>query len=87
MIESHSVSVIFPVYNEEAILNDSLNEVTTFLDQSFKNWEMVIVESGSSDASPHIVDEFALKNNKSLVQHQKKKRRIRLGIETSLCSL
>ena len=50
------VSIIIPVYNRVHLLIDTLKSV---LDQSYTNWEHVIVDDCSTDNSVKIVDEFA----------------------------
>jgi glycosyltransferase involved in cell wall biosynthesis len=42
------VSVIIPIYNARAYLGETLKSVQ---DQTFKDWECIIVENGSSDES------------------------------------
>lgn len=53
------VSVIVPVYNVELYLLDCLESICK---QSYKNLEIIIVNDGSSDNSPHICYEFAKKD-------------------------
>jgi len=50
------VSVLMSVYNSERHLRQSIQSV---LDQSFADFEFVIVEDGSEDSSPRILSEFA----------------------------
>lgn len=47
------VSVIMPVYNCEKYLQESIESV---ISQSYENWELVIVDDGSTDRSAEIVD-------------------------------
>lgn len=46
------VSVLLPVYNAEFFLNDSINSI---LNQTFKNFELIIINDGSSDRSEEII--------------------------------
>ena len=50
------VSIILPVYNKEDYLAVTLKAL---LDQSFSDWELVIVDDGSTDKSSDIVKNFA----------------------------
>lgn len=49
------ISVIIPLYNKESNIADTLNSV---LAQSFKNFEIVIVNDGSTDNSLQVVEHF-----------------------------
>ena len=49
------VSVIIPVYNEEAAIGEC---ICSLLDQSYKNIEIIIVDDGSSDDSLEVVRKF-----------------------------
>ena len=51
-----SVSVVIPVYNGERFLQDSINSV---LGQTFTDFEIVIVDDGSTDGSTDIVRSYS----------------------------
>ena len=44
-----------PAFNEEAALPNSLAEATAALDRLCDDWELVVVDDGSTDASPAIL--------------------------------
>jgi len=50
------VSVIMPIYNGEAFLREAIESV---LAQTHRDFELVAVDDGSTDASPAILAEFA----------------------------
>lgn len=50
------ISVIIPVYNEELYLKDT---ITSVLNQSYKNLEIILVNDGSIDDSKKIIDYYA----------------------------
>lgn len=51
-----TVSVVMPMHNSAATITASVSSV---LGQTFTDWELVIVNDSSTDASPAIVAEFA----------------------------
>lgn len=60
------ISIIIPVYNNEKYLSDSINSV---LQQRSKDWELIIVNDGSTDRTGKICDEYAKKDNRIKVIH------------------
>lgn len=60
------ISVVVPVYNGEKYLRECLDSV---LAQSFSDWEMIVVDDGSTDASGCIADEYASRDNRISVLH------------------
>ncbi|WP_432629603.1 glycosyltransferase family 2 protein [Brotaphodocola sp.] len=62
------VSVIVPVYNVEKYLKECVDSI---LGQSWQNYEMILVDDGSTDSSGKICDDYALKNKKIKVVHKK----------------
>lgn len=61
-------SVIVPIYNVEAYLEDCINSL---LNQSFKMFELILVDDGSTDNSSVICDMYQLKDNRVQVIHKK----------------
>lgn len=49
------ISVIIPIYNKSAFINKAINSV---LSQSFKSFELIIVNDGSTDNSLEVVEGF-----------------------------
>lgn len=54
-----AISLVMPVYNVENFLSKALTSVEN---QTFKDFEMIIVDDGSSDKSYEIAEEFCIKN-------------------------
>ncbi|MDO4851328.1 MAG: glycosyltransferase family 2 protein [Actinomycetota bacterium] len=50
------VSVIIPIYNAESFLEDTLSSI---LNQTLRNIEIICVDDGSTDSSPETVERFA----------------------------
>lgn len=55
------VSVIVPVYNVENYIYDMLTSVQ---EQTFKDFEVIMVDDGSTDDSPQIAGEFAARDGR-----------------------
>ena len=51
------ISVIVPVYNVEQYLKKCLSSV---MKQTYKNFELIIVNDGSPDNSEEIIDSFKI---------------------------
>lgn len=62
------VSVIIPIYNTEKYLQDCVDSV---LHQSFGDFEIILVDDGSTDNSPKLCDEFCEKDARVRVIHKK----------------
>jgi glycosyltransferase involved in cell wall biosynthesis len=55
MSSNPAISVILPVFNGEAYL---LEAIESILNQSFANFELLIINDGSTDQSQEIIDSF-----------------------------
>ena len=66
----YSVSVIMPIYNEQALIRRSVDHVDTFLAEHFTDYEIIIVESGSTDDSPLICDHIEAEHSHIRVMHE-----------------
>jgi glycosyltransferase involved in cell wall biosynthesis len=49
-----AVSIIMPAFNRERYLAESIESV---LNQTFSDWELIVVDDGSSDSTPAIIAE------------------------------
>ena len=54
-----SISVVIPAYNEEKRLTSTLSSVFQYLDARSDNFEIVVVDDGSHDSTPDLVESFA----------------------------
>ena len=61
------VSIIMPVYNCESTVSESIASV---LNQSYKYFELIIVNDGSTDHTGVICDDYASKDSRVKVIHQ-----------------
>ena len=62
-----SLSVIVPVFNVENYLHKCIDSI---INQTFKDLEIILVNDGSTDASPKICDDYAQKDVRVKVIHQ-----------------
>lgn len=62
------IYVIIPVYNAEHCLQECIDSVKN---QTYTNWEMILVDDGSTDRSGKICDENARVDRRIRVIHQK----------------
>ena len=60
------ISVVMPVYNKELYLEKTLQSI---LNQTYKNFEIIIVNDGSTDNTKQICDEYAKKDSRISVYH------------------
>lgn len=65
--QKHFISFIVPVYNVEQYLSRCVDSI---LNQTCGDWELVLVDDGSRDSSPHICDVYAGKDSRIKVIHQ-----------------
>lgn len=63
MEESIKFSIIIPVYNVESYLHQCVDSV---LNQDYQNFEIILVDDGSTDNSGLICDEYASDNPRSV---------------------
>lgn len=61
------ISVIMLTYNREELL---IRAIDSILNQTFKDFEFIIVDNGSTDKSGAIADEYALKDSRIKIIHR-----------------
>ena len=64
MITKNKISVILPVYNSEKYISES---ITSILNQSYQNFELIIVDDGSTDKSSLICENYAQQDNRIIL--------------------
>ena len=61
------LSIVLPVYNAEKLLKTCLDSV---LDQTFSDFEVIIINDGSKDSSGHICESYAKKDKRIIYINQ-----------------
>ena len=67
-VNSPKVSIIVPVYNVEKYLHRCVDSI---LLQTFTDFELLLIDDGSTDKSVDICDKYALKDSRIRVFHKK----------------
>ncbi|MCH2233035.1 MAG: glycosyltransferase [Crocinitomicaceae bacterium] len=58
------ISIISPVYNCENFLDTTINSV---INQTYKNWELILVNDGSTDSSAKIIQSYLEKDTRIIL--------------------
>ncbi|RZJ52364.1 MAG: glycosyltransferase, partial [Flavobacterium sp.] len=61
------ISIIMPAYNAESYIKDSVRSV---IDQTYSNWELIIIDDGSTDNTAAIVNELVEKDSRIFYYYQ-----------------
>lgn len=62
------ISIIMPVYNSEKYVSEAIESVCN---QSYENWELLIVNDGSTDHTQEIIENYSEKDSRIKVFHRK----------------
>lgn len=62
------ISIIIPVYNNEKYFPLAVQSI---VEQNYSNWELIIIDDGSTDRTPEIADKIAARDRRIKVIHQK----------------
>ena len=55
------VTVIIPTYNRGYIIGETLDSV---LNQTYENWECIIVDDGGNDNTDEVIERYIQKSNR-----------------------
>ena len=66
-IERPAISCVLPVYNCEEYLKESIQSI---LKQTFRDFELIIINDGSTDSSSAIIEEMRLCDDRITVLNQ-----------------
>lgn len=67
------ISIVMPVYNGEKYLRESIESV---LEQTYLNWELILVNDCSTDSSPEIMREYQQRDSRIRVIHNSENRKL-----------
>lgn len=62
------ITIIIPVYNAEKFITKCLDSI---LNQTYTRFEAILIDDGSTDASPNICDHYAATDTRFRVLHQR----------------
>jgi len=79
-LSEKSISLVIPVYNEEDNIRKAVHDGLQMLPQLAKDFEIIIIESGSTDTTGPVTDRLAGENERVRVIHQGAK----LGLGSAL---
>lgn len=71
MEELELVSIIMPAYNAAKFIAESISSVIA---QTYKNWELIVVDDGSTDDTKNIIQEFVTLDDRIRYVYQKNAR-------------
>jgi len=66
MKEKSIVSIILPAYNAQDYIDEC---ITSIINQSFINWELIIIDDGSNDSTSAICDNYATQDKRIKAFH------------------
>src|SRR5690348_1339108 len=61
-LTTRGISVVLPAHNEEAVLAETLEKCMTTLSEIAPDYEIIVVDDGSSDQTGAIAEEYAAAN-------------------------
>jgi len=65
------ISIILPAYNEEKNIGPAIDDISNFLNEIKKSFEIIIVDDGSRDGTAEVLNEYKKRNNIVVVSHPK----------------
>lgn len=67
MVDAPRVSVVLPVFNAEQFVAEAVQSI---LDQTFPDFELIVIDDGSTDGSPAILESLAAKDVRIIIRRQ-----------------
>jgi glycosyltransferase involved in cell wall biosynthesis len=63
-----AVSVVMTSYNQGQWVQQSIESVLT---QIFKSWDLIVIDNGSTDDSPRIVEQYRRHPQVTVIRHER----------------
>jgi len=70
MKKNPKLSAYIPTYNRAVYLPETINSI---IEQKYKNWELIIVDDGSTDSTPDLIDFYVKKYPDKIKYFRRKK--------------
>ena len=64
--DSLAVSIVIPVYNEIGALEETVHDVTRYMNESGLTYEVILVDDGSTDGSGELITQISLPHVKAV---------------------
>lgn len=61
---SPRISIVCPVFNVEKYINETIR---TVINQTYKNWELLVMDGGSNDGTVELVKSYSAKDSRILI--------------------
>ena len=58
------ISLVIPMYNESSIIDEALETFSSYMAQTFEDWELIFVDDGSADGCGNAVEAAHEKDNR-----------------------
>jgi glycosyltransferase involved in cell wall biosynthesis len=81
-----TVSLVIPMYNEELNIEHAVRAATQSLERYSREWEIVIVDDASTDASPRIAARLAAADPRVRVLRHEKNRKLGATLRTGFAA-
>lgn len=80
------LSIVIPAFNEELRLGESLTDVLDWLEQRERDFEVIVVDDGSADATSAVAESFASRRVRAvrLAENSGKGAAVRRGVRESV---
>lgn len=82
-IDKEAISVVIPAYNEAANIENVVREAVNALDEFTKDYEIVLINDGSTDRTGEIIDRMVAKNKRVRALHHKTNKGFTGAMKTS----